>query len=122
MLKDHFYTISNLTHQDNTILAVLQLNSRHETFAGHFPGQPVVPGACMLHIVKEILSEALGTPYQLKKGDNLKFIAPIDPLMTPEVALKLTYKTVDAGLYVTAALSANDVVCFKFQGIFQERR
>ena len=118
MLKDHFYTVTALSHQDNTIQAVLQLNSKHEIFAGHFPGQPVVPGACMLQMVKEILGEAKCSAYKLKKGDNLKFIAPIDPLMTPEVELKLTYKTMDAGLQVTAMLSANEVICFKFQGIF----
>lgn len=118
MLKDHFYTITSLSHQDNTIQSVLQLNSGHEIFVGHFPGQPVVPGACMLQILKEILNEAMGSAYQLKKGDNLKFIAPIDPLMTPEVALKITYKTVDTGIQLTAALSANEVTCFKFQGLF----
>lgn len=118
MLKNNFYHITALTHQDNTITATLALNSEHPIFAGHFPGQPVVPGACMLQIVKEVLGDTLSMGCQLKKADNLKFITPVDPRMADELELCLTYKTADAGLQVTAALNANEVVCFKMQGVF----
>jgi 3-hydroxyacyl-[acyl-carrier-protein] dehydratase len=118
MLKDSFYTISSLTHHDNVVAAILQFNNGHQIFTGHFPGQPVVPGACMLQIVKEILGDALGNSYQLKKAANLKFIAPIDPRMVDEMDLRITYKTTDDGLQITAALNANRVVCFKMQGVF----
>lgn len=118
MLKNNFYHITALTHQDNTITAALALNSEHPIFAGHFPGQPVVPGACMLQIVKEVLSDTLSMGCQLKKANNLKFIAPVDPRLTDELELRLTYKIVDAGLQINAALSANRVVCFKMQDIY----
>ncbi|MES2276978.1 MAG: 3-hydroxyacyl-ACP dehydratase [Bacteroidota bacterium] len=118
MLKDHFYDITSTTHQDNTITVSLQLNIGHGIFGGHFPGQPVVPGACMLQMVKEVLSETLGIAYQLKKAGHLKFIAPVDPRMVYELELKLTYKNVDSGLMLTAVLYANGVICFKMQGLF----
>lgn len=118
MLKDSFYTIASISHQDNTILAELQFMSEHDIFAGHFPGQPVVPGACMLQIVREVLSDNLNAPYRLKTASNLKFIAPVDPRMVDEAELKLTYKTVEIGLQVTAVLNTNGVVCFKMQGIW----
>jgi 3-hydroxyacyl-[acyl-carrier-protein] dehydratase len=116
MLKDHFYHIISTTHQDNSIAVTLQLNIDHAIFGGHFPGQPVVPGACMLQMVKEVLSNALNIEYQLKKADNLKFIAPVDPRMVDELELKLSYKPIEPGLQVTGSLSANGVVCFKMQG------
>jgi 3-hydroxyacyl-[acyl-carrier-protein] dehydratase len=118
MLKDYFYTVTTLSHQENIILADLELNSNHEIFTGHFPGQPVVPGACMLQIVKELLSNALQAPYHLKKADHLKFIAPVDPRVTDDLQMKLTYKTMDTALQVTGSLTANGVVCFKVQGLF----
>lgn len=118
MLKDHFYHITAITRQDNSLVATLQLNNDHNIFTGHFPGQPVVPGACMLQIVKEVLADALQSAYQLKKADHLKFIAPVDPRVTDELELKITYKNMDAGLQVVAGLSANGVVCFKFQGLW----
>lgn len=118
MLKDHFYHILNLTHADNAVMASLQLNVEHPIFSGHFPGQPVVPGACMLQMVKEILAEALPGNHQLKKATNLKFIAPVDPNMVDEQELKLTYKPTEEGLQVCASLLANGVVSFKMQGVF----
>ena len=118
MLKDHFYHITSIIHQENTITAALQLNGEHEILKGHFPGQPVVPGACMLQMVKEILGNVLGNNLRLKKADTLKFIAPIDPRVTDDLQLKIAYKALDTGLQVTAVMSANEVVCFKMQGLF----
>lgn len=118
MLKDNFYSITSLFHQESSIIADLELNSRHEIFTGHFPEQPVVPGACMLQMVKELLSHTLQTEYRLKKADNLKFIAPVDPRVTDDLQMKLNYKTLDTGLQVIGSLSANGVVCFKMQGLF----
>lgn len=118
MLKDHFYHIISTTHTVHNILAVLKVNDEHEIFKGHFPGQPVVPGACMLQIVKEVLATVLGNGARLKKADNLKFIAPVDPRVTDDLQLNITYKMLDSGLQVNAVMSANEVICFKMQGVF----
>ena len=118
MLQDHFYHLTSTTHQENAIIVVLELNGEHDVFKGHFPGQPVVPGACMLQMVKEILNAELDKNYRLKKADNLKFIAPVDPRVTDDLQLKITYKILDAGLQVNALMSANEVDCFKMQGAF----
>ena len=29
-------------------------------FAGHFPGQPIVPGACLVQIAEDLTSQQLG--------------------------------------------------------------
>jgi 3-hydroxyacyl-[acyl-carrier-protein] dehydratase len=120
MLKNNFYTILSLAHQDSSIKAALQLNAGHRIFAGHFPGQPVVPGACMLQIVREVLSHTLKSDPRLKKADNLKFIAPIDPLMTDELTLGINYKIIETVLQVNAVICANSVTCFKMQATFTE--
>lgn len=118
MLKDNFYTVASIDHQDNSISAAIEFNAGHGIFAGHFPEQPVVPGACMLQMVKEVLCDILNAPYALKIASNLKFIAPVDPRMVDEAELKLNYKTVDAGLQVSAVLTTNGVTCFKMQGVW----
>jgi len=118
MLKDTFFHIISNTHQNNAITVALGFDAGHPIFSGHFPGQPVVPGACMLQMVKEILSENMPSAYRLKKADHLKFIAPIDPNMADELEMKLTYKALEIGLQVVAVLTANGVVCFKMQGIW----
>jgi 3-hydroxyacyl-[acyl-carrier-protein] dehydratase len=118
MLKNSFYTVTSLTHLDNTIVVGIEFNAGHDIFTGHFPGQPMAPGACLLQMVKEVLCDTLSTAYRLKIASNLKFIAPVDPRMVDEAELKMIYKTVDAGLQVTGTLNTNGVVCFKMQAVF----
>lgn len=116
--NDDLFKISKLVHNDNIINARLDINKASGIFNGHFPGHPVVPGACMLQVVKEVLEKALGTPLLLKKADHLKFMAMIDPGNTQAVNLEASYKFVEHALNVNAKLSDDTVVCFKFQGSF----
>jgi 3-hydroxyacyl-[acyl-carrier-protein] dehydratase len=117
--NDVIFKISKLEHHDGVISAALDINKDCTVFKGHFPGQPVVPGACMLQLVKDVLEAALGTALRLKKAEHLKFISMIDPTITQKVLLDFSCKFVEeASLNVTAKLIAGEVVCFKFQGIF----
>ena len=113
------FKISKLGHNDGHISAELDINKDCDIFTGHFPGQPVVPGACMLQIVKEVLEAALDTSLRLTKADYLKFMAMIDPENTRLVDLDIAYEYIDdADINVTAKLMNGEVVCFKFQGRF----
>jgi 3-hydroxymyristoyl/3-hydroxydecanoyl-(acyl carrier protein) dehydratase len=56
--NEALFNISKLEHQVGSISAVLDINRDCEIFKGHFPGQPIAPGACMLQIVKDILEKA----------------------------------------------------------------
>jgi acyl-coenzyme A synthetase/AMP-(fatty) acid ligase len=48
----------------------------HPSFAGHFPGHPVLPGVVLLSMVMEALQSRLQTPAQI---DQAKFLAPVLP-------------------------------------------
>ncbi len=48
----------------------------HPSFAGHFPGHPVLPGVVLLSMVMEALQSRLATPAQI---DQAKFLAPVSP-------------------------------------------
>lgn len=120
MLLNDFYTIEELqgTH------AVLALNAAHPIFAGHFPGQPVVPGACELQMVSEMLSYIEGVEYRLQKADQVKFLTPVDPRRYPRLELTLRYEREDMGkpagpLRVTATLAGGDTTFLKFTGTFR---
>jgi 3-hydroxyacyl-[acyl-carrier-protein] dehydratase len=120
--NDSLFKISKLEQQDGIISAMLDINKACHIFNGHFPGHSVVPGACMLQIVKEVLEKGLNTPLLLKKADHLKFMVMIDPWNTSFVQLNIAYKFVeDGGINVIAKLVNGDVVCFKFQGRFGKK-
>jgi acyl-coenzyme A synthetase/AMP-(fatty) acid ligase len=66
-------TFALQTLADNTTLHVPH---DHPSFAGHFPGQPVLPGVVLLSMVTEALQSRLQTPAQI---DQAKFLAPVLP-------------------------------------------
>jgi 3-hydroxyacyl-[acyl-carrier-protein] dehydratase len=116
--NNELFSLEAITHEDGVITATLGINAHSDILKGHFPGQPVVPGACMLQIVKEVLENALAQPVRLKKADHLKFMTVIDPNNTPQVQLDIIYKYLESDISITAKLSNADVVYFKFQGSF----
>jgi 3-hydroxyacyl-[acyl-carrier-protein] dehydratase len=52
----------------------VRLNPNHEIFAGHFPNNPVLPGVCVLQIVKEILQRSV-----ISKIGYIRYYHPINP-------------------------------------------
>jgi 3-hydroxyacyl-[acyl-carrier-protein] dehydratase len=119
MLKDSLYKIISLNNADSTIEAVLEIDKTNEIFDGHFPGQPVLPGACMLQMVKEILGYALNLDIRLKKAGQMKFMTMIDPTLNNIISLAITCNLDDNGaIGVTAKLIDKEVIYFKFQGVF----
>jgi 3-hydroxyacyl-[acyl-carrier-protein] dehydratase len=111
------FSIRQLTHEGNTIRAALSINADSGILKGHFPGHPVVPGASMLQLVKEVLEQALDAQLRLKKADYLKFMSLIAPGAS-DVQLEINYKVVEGDFFVTSKLSAGGAVCFKLQGMF----
>jgi 3-hydroxyacyl-[acyl-carrier-protein] dehydratase len=119
MLKDTLYKIILSDHGECSIKAILELNKNNEIFTGHFPGQPLLPGACMLQMVKEVLENTLNLQLRLKKADHIKFVSLVDPEMNNIPQLTLTYISVDDNNFnITATLTTHKEICFKFKGTF----
>ena len=120
MLLGDLFTIQSIQKQENAAKAVLKLNSSHAIFEGHFPGQPVLPGACQLQMVKEILQSILNAEIQLTKAPQIKFLSLIDPNKVGVLQIDLKHNATDSlELNVTASLTNDAVTCFKFTGTFR---
>jgi 3-hydroxyacyl-[acyl-carrier-protein] dehydratase len=121
ILEGHFYTIVNPVMENGKIQAIIKINAGHEIFRGHFPGQPVVPGVCMMQIVKELLEKNTGKAVRLHNGHDLKFLSVIDPGKNNMVNAEAYYTVHSSGdINVTARLFYNDITFFKFKGVFIE--
>lgn len=48
-------------------------------FAGHFPGNPLVPGASILERVIEEISRRAGTPQAVQRLEAVKFLTALRP-------------------------------------------
>ena len=119
MLSGDFFYIKTLEQDNGKINAVLEINAGHKIFEGHFPGRPVVPGVCMMQMVKEILELALAKPTRLVSGDNLKFLTVIDPQENNIIQAEIKYSIGEGvKINVTASLVNEGVVYFKMNGVF----
>jgi len=122
MLKNALYKITSLHNSNHIVSAAIEINKNDEIFKGHFPGQPVLPGACMLQIVKDVLESVLNIPIQLKKAEQIKFLRIVNPVENHILELTLSYNSVDNVLFnVTADLMAEKIIYFKFRGAFIPR-
>ncbi len=119
---DEIFNINSLAHGNGVISAALTINADSSIFNGHFPGQPVVPGAYMLDIVRQVLEKALGRDLRLAKASQLKFVGMINPLETSEVLLEVGYKDLEGKIVVSGKLMDGDRVCLKFQGMYNGTR
>jgi 3-hydroxyacyl-[acyl-carrier-protein] dehydratase len=121
MLLNDLYTIDHIEADT----ATLRLNAAHPIFKGHFPDRPVLPGACQLQMIRELLSRITAKTYRLQKAAAIKFLAPIDPRQSGTIQLHLQYgEEKHAGeknttLRVAATLIAGEAVRLKFNGTFQ---
>jgi 3-hydroxyacyl-[acyl-carrier-protein] dehydratase len=119
MLEDSFYTVRNLQSAENKLEATLHFNAGHVIFSGHFPGQPVVPGVCMVQMVTELAAKIVGRPLTLRNGQDIKFLRVIDPRVDATVQATVQLQpTTDGQLPVQASLFSGDTVFFKFRGLF----
>jgi 3-hydroxyacyl-[acyl-carrier-protein] dehydratase len=120
MLLGDFFKIVSIQKEENSHKLVLELNASHKIFEGHFPGQPVVPGACLLQMVKEMMQTLIGANLQLVKANQLKFLAPIDPRKQNILQAEIGYYMVENSLLtVSATILQDEVVCCKCSGMFR---
>ena len=120
MLKDNFYNIISSSTEVDVLHATLTINKDHHIFSGHFPGQPVVPGACLLQIIKELTEIALGKSLRLSKADDLKFLSIINPNDKNNLTATVKYSTTDNGqVKINATLMKNEELCFKCKATLQ---
>jgi 3-hydroxyacyl-[acyl-carrier-protein] dehydratase len=120
MLLNTFYTLRKQESENGKVTALISFNPSHPIFEGHFPGHPVVPGVCMMQILREVMEIEVGQKLRITLGDNLKFLSIINPEEHHEVEVILSYSSVDSSLNVNATLQAGTVIFFKFKGTFQK--
>ena len=114
------FTISNQNIAEDEFNALITFDPGHDIFKGHFPGQPVVPGVCLIHIVKEVAGIIAQREVLLKDGNNIKFLNMIDPRKHPEVLFNGSFSfTEDNMLSLKASIFLDTQIFFKFKGTFE---
>jgi 3-hydroxyacyl-[acyl-carrier-protein] dehydratase len=117
MLRDSLFKIISINADGSTVVASVAIDVDNEILKGHFPDQPVVPGASMLQLVKEVFAVAIKRPVRLIKADNIKFLFLIDPAVAL-LQLNISYQLTGNDIKINASLSSGEITCMKLQGMF----
>jgi 3-hydroxyacyl-[acyl-carrier-protein] dehydratase len=107
---------------ENTKIEV-ELNPQHAIFGGHFPGNPVLPGACMVQMMRELLQDIHHCKLELQKSQNIKFISVVIPGVNNLLTFNIQAKSTPEGsLYVKNTIYAGDITCMKFSGVYKIKK
>lgn len=115
MLLNNLYKIQSLTANENIIQATVELMAVHDIFKGHFPGQPVLPGVCMMEMIAEITGEYLQTPLRISGAPMIKFLLMIDPRRNPIIILEIKYQSTPDGTATQGKIFFETAIFMKFQ-------
>lgn len=115
-----FYTLQSYESENNIFRANITLNKDHDIFKGHFPGNPVTPGVCMMQIVKDLAEEFTKSKLFLKTASNVKFMAIINPYETPDLLLELDINDIDDELKVKSTTSFGETIALKLSANYKK--
>jgi 3-hydroxyacyl-[acyl-carrier-protein] dehydratase len=123
LLSGDFFTITSFTYDEETpekLEAKVNIHADHSIFAGHFPGNPVVPGVCIIQMIKETLSQHFCKELILVRADEVKFLNIINPLLDPDIEMEFKLKHPgDELVHANVIIKNDDKVFMKFRGSFR---
>ncbi len=118
-MPSSFYTVEQHSQQDTHIQAAIRFNPDHSIFAGHFPDQPVVPGVCMIQIVKNLMEQFLGNKNLfLSHGHQVKFLQLIIPDRKDLIQVEVAIEERPGEYPVQATFKKDGQALLKMTGIF----
>ncbi|WP_026727258.1 3-hydroxyacyl-ACP dehydratase [Flavobacterium denitrificans] len=121
VLKDFYTILSEEKTGDTKYTITILVNEKHEVFKGHFPGNPIMPGVCMIQIIKELTEKITQETLMIQTLANVKFMALINPEVNPELRLELDITTTEDNLVkVKNTTYFNDTVALKLSNVYKK--
>lgn len=121
VLKDFYKVLSEEKTGDAKYNIRILVNANHEVFEGHFPGNPIMPGVCMIQIIKELTESITKSSLMIQTLTNVKFMALINPETNPELRLELDVTTTEDDLVkVKNTTYFNDTVALKLSNTYKK--
>lgn len=123
MVLENFYKIEtkNVIEENKIYSFDITINNKHTIFEGHFPGNPIMPGVCMMQITKDIAEELTDGKLFMKKCSNVKFMAIINPEVNKDLNLQITISEDENGdVKIKNITKFEDTVALKLSAIYQK--
>ncbi len=92
LLMNNLYFLKHLEDEQGKVIATIKIQEDHKIFQGHFPGNPVLPGVCLVQILKELMVQVFNRELLLIHAGNIKYLAFINPLVNSILHFEIQYK------------------------------
>jgi|SRR5690554_5037228 len=119
MLIEGLYKVEGTEKTANGISARIQIDKDHDIFKGHFPGNPVMPGVCMIQIIKELTENTIQKDLFLTQASNIKFMSIINPEINLSLEISIDISEEDGDVKVRNVTSFEDTVALKLSATFR---
>jgi 3-hydroxyacyl-[acyl-carrier-protein] dehydratase len=121
LLKDFYKVLSLENPMGSKYIATIKVNVNHDIFKGHFPGNPIMPGVCMMQIIKEISEQIIESSLFMQTLTNVKFMALINPFVSSELLLELEINITEEGIVkVKNSTYFNETVALKLSSVYRK--
>ena len=124
MILKNFYKINSKvkTEGQNVFSFEIEINKDHPIFEGHFPDNPVMPGVCMMQIIKEITEDIVGTKLFMEKCSNVKFMAVINPRINSILNLEIKIFEENSKVIVKNTTNFEDTLALKLTAQYKKQK
>lgn len=119
MLIEGLYTVQTLKQNEQEVIAIVKLHKEHDVFKGHFPGNPIMPGVCMIQMIKELTEKITGKKLFLSIATNVKFMAKINPEENEVIDLNLKISEENGIVKVKNITSYDQTIALKLSIAFK---
>jgi 3-hydroxyacyl-[acyl-carrier-protein] dehydratase len=116
-----YFSVESMEQTDGKTVAHIRLNDTHPVYTGHFPDVPVTPGVVLTDICRLLAQEICGSDLELKEAKSIKFLAMVNPKMTPELLVSIDLTEAENGYTGQFIGSFDERVYFKIHGRFTKR-
>ena len=119
MLLEGLYEIREFEYTEPNIRATIKLNKEHRIFEGHFPGHPVLPGVCVIQIIKELTEKSLEKKLMLSVASNVKFMSVINPEKNDVVQFEIQLAQDEGDVKIKNTVRFEDTLALKLNATFK---
>lgn len=104
---------------DSNVKVQIELNPNHSIFKGHFPNNPIMPGVCMIQIIKELTESFTSKSLFMSKVSNVKFLATINPFKHPVLDLELNIIQENGEVKIKNSSFLESTSALKFSAVYK---
>ncbi len=119
-LINDFYNIIHQKKQEDILETEISIRPEHRIFEGHFPEVAIVPGVCLVQIIRELLELELDQNLIMSSASNIKFLSFVKPAEAGNLHIRITIKPNETGFKADSIITGEGIEYFKMNAEFKK--